>query len=363
MDLVVFGAQGMALAVYEAYNSLYPKRHVRCFLVTSAEGNAAVLGNIPVRELASFSSELSLEDKNNIQVLIATPESVQAEIEESLENNNFRYHRRIDSQQWAELMKMYHTRLGKFLPISALPFGCHEAFVRIFVARSGKDKALRKSYSLPDYMLSIQLGTERSERHLGELHESEGCNISAKNGNYSELTALYWIWKNRLCGDENVEKPERQYYGLAQYRRMLSLNKDDMLRLLDNDVDVVLPYPMPYEPDINVHHARYLRDSDWNALLIALRELQPEYVEDFRKVLSQKYLYNYNVILARKSVLREYCEWLFPILERTEELSVPRGCERNDRYIGYMGETLETLYFMKNAGVLNIVHTQCDILV
>ncbi len=56
------------------------------------------------------------------------------------------------------------------------------------------------------------------------------------------------------------------------------------------------------------------------------------------------------------------CEWLFPILERVEELSVPRGSERADRYIGYMGETLETLYFMANSNKLNIVHTECKLL-
>ena len=76
----------------------------------------------------------------------------------------------------------------------------------------------------------------------------------------------------------------------------------------------------------------------------------------------QQYFYNYNIILARKDVLAEYCQWLFPILERVEQLSKPRGWERQDRYIGYMGETLETLYFMTNKDKLNIVHTGCRFL-
>ena len=142
---------------------------------------------------------------------------------------------------------------------------------------------------------------------------------------------------------------------------MLVFSDDDLLRLKSYDVDVVLPYPMPYEPNIHAHHKRYLKDVDWNALLEALRELQPEYADAFEDVLNQRYLYNYNVILAKKSVLREYCEWLFPILQRVEVLSEPKGCDRADRYIGYMGETLETLYFMKNADRLNIVHTLCKL--
>ena len=135
------------------------------------------------------------------------------------------------------------------------------------------------------------------------------------------------------------------------------------MRLVDNGVDAVLPYPLPYEPDINAHHERYVKEMDWNAALQALEKLQPEYAAVFPEILGQQYLYNYNVILAKKSVLREYCEWLFPILFRIEELSIPKGSMRSDRYIGYLGETLETLYFMKNADRLNIVHAECRMLV
>ena len=150
---------------------------------------------------------------------------------------------------------------------------------------------------------------------------------------------------------------------------MLEFSSDDLLRFNDNDVDAVLPYPMPYEPNIHAHHERYIKEADWEALLQALKELEPEYAKVFPDVLNQQYLYNYNVILAKKKVLRDYCSWLFPILMRTEELTDAKN--RSERYIGYMAETLETLYFMKNSdkfndrfgGKLNIVHTLCRLYV
>ncbi len=148
-----------------------------------------------------------------------------------------------------------------------------------------------------------------------------------------------------------------------QYRRIFDFAGEDLKRFVDNDVDAILPYPLLYDPDINAHHERYIKDADWNALLVAISELQPEYAEYLPVIMGQRFLYNYNVILARKDVLRDYCEWLFPILKRVEELSVPKGSERADRYIGYMGETLETLYFMKNAEILKIAHTGCRMLV
>ena len=62
-------------------------------------------------------------------------------------------------------------------------------------------------------------------------------------------------------------------------------------------------------------------------------------------------------MIARKEIFQNYCNWLFPILERTEELSEPKGNERADRYIGYLGENLTTLYFMYHKKDLNIVYT------
>ena len=149
------------------------------------------------------------------------------------------------------------------------------------------------------------------------------------------------------------------YFGLVHYRRILDLSEEDILRLVDNGVDVVLPYPMPYEPNIEEHHKRYIKEADWKALLQALEEVQPTYAKRFPDVLGQQYLCNYNILLAKEQVLADYCAWLFPILERVEELSVPKGKERSDRYIGYMGETLLTLYFMVNKERLNIVYTGC----
>ena len=225
-----------------------------------------------------------------------------------------------------------------------------------------KDRPLKKTSVLQNYIFPIQVGADNCSERIADLVDNEGINISHKNGNYSELTGLYWIWKNKLSVVGIEESEKRQYFGLVQYRRLFNLSEDDLLRLVDNDVDIVLPYPILYEPNIHVHHKRYISDSDWDALIKVLSEMQPEYAMAFSNILEQRYLYNYNVILGKKKILREYCEWLFPILKRIEEISEPKGSERADRYIGYMGETLETLYFSKNVDRLNIVHTGCKLL-
>jgi hypothetical protein len=376
MDLVIYGAQGIALGAYRAVRSLVPRRNIRCFLVSQAAGNPAVLGGLPVREAASFAKDLSPEEKDDIEVLIATPENVMPEIEVALDSLGLHCHVRLDSRRWSEMVGQFFLKEGDFLPLSSLPVGCRSARIRIYMAKFRGDRPLQQEYPIPSYIVPIQVGAALCKERVANTLDCDGENISEKNVNYSELTALYWIWKNRLQGQtkkawaasglslpENYRTEEREamadYVGLAHYRRILFLSEDDLLRLENNDVDVVLPYPMPYEPDIEEHHKRYLKDSDWEALKEALKEQQPDYAKAFPQILAQQYFYNYNIILARRQVLSDYCAWLFPILERVEELSIPKGWERADRYIGYMGETLETLYFMYNRERLHIVHAGC----
>lgn len=357
MEMAIYGAQGIALGAYEAIHSIHPERKFRCFLVSQQGINAEKLFGIPVLELLSFASALSQKEKLNIEILIATPEDVMPEIEKSLDEQGLFSHVRLTSQRWAQLMSYYYTRRQAYIPLSAFPVGCHRENIYIFMAKFYKDKSLDGVYDMPEWVIPIQVGAALCKERVANFLDCDGENISRKNGNYSELTALYWIWKNRLCFSSMRE--EREYYGLVHYRRILDLTEDDILRLPENDVDAVLPYPMPYEPDIEEHHRRYLKESDWRAVIQALKEVHPTYMEVFPDILKQRYFYNYNIVLAKKCVLREYCDWLFPILMRVEELSVPKGTERSDRYLGYIGETLLTLYFMYHAGRMNIVHTGC----
>lgn len=360
MNLAIYGAQGIALGTYLAIHSLYPIRKIECFLVSKRDENAKFLAGIPVLELDTYAESLSETEKVNIEILIATPENVMPEIEKKLDEKGMQCHVRLTSTRFAQLQSFYCACDREFMPLTALPVGYHKADMHIFMAKFYKDRELSEKYLKSDWITPIQVGAVLCKERVANILDCEGEHISEKNVNYSELTALYWIWKNRLNGQWSANADG--YYGLCHYRRILELSDDDVLRLEDNAVDVVLPYPMSYEPNIEEHHKRYIKESDWNALLRALEELSPQYAAVFPDILAQTRLYNYNIIIAKKKILADYCSWLFPILERVEELSIPRGSERNDRYIGYMGETLATLYFMANKNRINIVHTGCRFL-
>lgn len=354
VQLAVYGAKSIALGVCEAIHELYPEYSPCCFLVSSLQNNPSVLSGLPVRELMEFSEGLSQKEKDSIHVLIGTPEDIHPEIVVALEQHGLYHYTCIDSHREAKLMEQYFIRKQIFPSIHALKQGTEEAHLQVFVAKFYKDRQLQGEYEMPDWLCPVQVGAELTKQRVAKYTDNTGNNISCKNVNYCELTALYWIWKNKLTNDlpENAE-----YFGLFHYRRILDITDEDLLRFKENDIDVVLPYPTVHEPDISEHYTRYLKEEDWQAMLQALTELQPEYRKNFDSVFVQSYFYNYNMLIARKEILADYCTWLFPILERTEELSAPRGAERADRYIGYLGENLMTLYFLHNREKLNIYHT------
>lgn len=330
-------------------------------------GNPATLAGLPVIEFEEYASSCSEEEKASHTIYIATPEDVMGTIEQTLLEHGFSQYVRVTSSIWSKWMEEYFRGVvcedanGKvrFEPISAKVMGERKASVFAVMTKFHKDRPIQKCCDSYAYWTPLQVGAALCEERISELTDATGENISGKNGNYSELTGLYWLWKNqKLPKIKNAE-----YLGLVHYRRILELSETDLYRLGSGEIDVVLPYPMPYENGIKEHPGRYLSKDDYRALLSAIEETAPEYAAFFNKVLKQRYMCNYNIMIARKEVFNDYCAWLFPILSRVEEIGNPRGWERSDRYIGYMGEILETLYFTYNRKRLSIVYTGCRFLI
>lgn len=348
--IAFFGAKSLALGMYEAVRFLYPETICIGFIVSSSKGNPDVLAGETVWELNVLGDILSSEEKEELQVLIAVPEDLHNEVAKCLCGKGFQNYICMDSRKEARLMERYFAGKGMFPPLHQEDG--RKAGLCVYQAKFYGDRKLETEYVRPEWVIPIQVGAELTMEKVCAQRDDQGMNISGKNGNYCELTALYWLWKNCLS-----RPGKEEYYGLFHYRRVLDITEEDLRRMKARAVDVVLPFPTLHEPDISEHHARYVGEGDWRAMRRALSEVAPEYAAAFDEIFMQPFFYNYNLIIARKQVLSDYCAWLFPILERTEELSDPKGPERSDRYIGYLGENLATLYFLYHKDDLNIMHT------
>lgn len=339
-NIAIYGAQMVAVSVYYAIKTLYPDCQVTAFIVSNSSGNPSFIDGIPVVPLNEF-------DKKDVQVLIAVPENHHLDIIKVLKEKGFENFVGIDSKAESALMEKYYKETGRFETLHSFPQGEKKADISVYITMFYKDQALRYAYKKENWMQPIQAGAALTDVRIADICDNTGENISEKNVNYSELTAMYWLSKHA----------DNDYLGLFHYRRILDVKEEDLFRIRENDIDVILPYPTIHYPNISEHHKRYLKEQDWNAMLRALEESAPSYAKALPVVFEEKYFYNYNMFIAKKQVFKNYCNWLFPILKRTEELSVPKGAERADRYIGYLGESLTTLYFMVHQDDLKIAHT------
>lgn len=359
--IYIFGAKATAAGLYKALTKLHPEEIPDAFIVTSAKENPTEIWGCPVLELDEVAKKLTDEDKSESIVYVAVPEFIHDEIRHTLENKGFCNIKLLDSWSESQIMEQYYMEIGMFPSVHALDKKKTEDLsdlpkLTVYAASFYKDKVLKQSPILPDYIKKIYLGCALAKNEgvdigkAADFYDDTGDNISEKNPNRCEMTAHYWVWKNRLGTDD-------EYVGICHYRRILDISDDDLIKIKQNDIDVILPFPMIHYPKCLIHHSWYVKEDDWKVAMKAISEIHPEYVSAVSEVFEKPYFYNFNIMLAKKKVFADYCAWLFPILDRIEEMSKPKGTERHDRYTAYICESLTTLYFMCNRDKLKIAHT------
>ncbi|SEI86937.1 protein of unknown function [Lachnospiraceae bacterium A10] len=193
----------------------------------------------------------------------------------------------------------------------------------------------------PDELyVPLQVGRELQE-DLGYLGDNTGDHISYANGYYSELTGLYWIWKNDTASD---------IVGTCHYRRYLLndrgaiFTEPEIQELLQNydvittkNLDLNYSY---YEGFGENHKIYYLKE-----LEKVLRRVVPEDYPVYEKLVHEKHTYFGNMMIASKRVYDDYCNWLFSILfemERNIEIDEPDSYHR--RIFGFLSEFLFYVY-------------------
>lgn len=353
MKSFIFGAKSVAIDTYRALRELQPEVQVIGFLVSSLENNPKELDGLPVQEIAEVSSEFCAKEKKELCVYVAVPEILHGQIVECLQQYGFTNYQLIDSKKEAVWMEQYFTKINRFPSLHVLPVGENKAEVSIYAAQFYRDKKLQHPPIFPDYVKSILLGCDgnpnKELEKTVDFCDNIGEHISGKNPDYCEMTAFYWVWKNRLLTDA-------EYVGIYHYRRMLDITEEDRRRLASNQVDVVLPFPMIHLPDLQEHHGRYMKEEEWQVMLTAMQELYPAYAKAYEDIFSGIYFYNYNMLIAKKEIFAKYCAWVFPLLFKTEELCVLKGVKTTGRYLAYMSESLLTFYMLYHHK-LKIYHT------
>ncbi len=196
-----------------------------------------------------------------------------------------------------------------------------------------------------DIYVPLQVG-RAFHPDYGYTGDDTGDNISEKNPFYSELTGLYWIWKND-CGTD--------YLGLCHYRRFFLnddgglMNETEYLNILSK-YDVIIARPQPGQYDYRTIYGRAhdIRNLEQTGILI--KELYPEYYEDFQAVISSNICYVGNLFVAPRALFCAYCDWLFTLFSALEQRIDTSGYDDyNKRVFGFLSEQLLFVWIRHNS--------------
>lgn len=183
--------------------------------------------------------------------------------------------------------------------------------VKIFVVSHSPEEIVKIPNN--DMYTPLFVGRNGAD-NLGFLSDDSGDEISAKNPHYCELTGLYWMWKNT----------DADIIGLCHYRRHFKGNNNNIIsknEILDylSKYDIILPTKNHLVK--GTYWETYKNHYFGDALKVTrevISDIFPDYLKTFDEVLSQGSFHNYNMFIADKELIDEYCTWVFRILQEVE---------------------------------------------
>lgn len=201
--------------------------------------------------------------------------------------------------------------------------------------------ACHKKCDLPknECFLPIHVGKSLTSLELGLQGDNDGENISHKNKQYSELTAVYWAWKNLKSTD---------FIGLCHYRRFFDMDfsVETVSRMLSKaDVILATPEVRPFSNAVLME--RLISKEDLYILISSILRLYP----DYRNAVIDYYFnsnkwHRFNMFICNWNLFSDYASFMFRVLGEVEKNMRPSGYSRINRGIGYMGESLWAVYCM-----------------
>jgi hypothetical protein len=214
----------------------------------------------------------------------------------------------------------------------------------------------------PDYYKPILVGSESINSNVEYLKDNTGINISEKNANYCEITALYFAWKNLIDYSIIGLNHYRRYFlakDICRHSLFFKINRNiqvDKL-LLDNRLarevleshDIILVKPFTYYHSIESVLARIISNEDLVILEKLIRNDYPEYYNEYINFMRyNNKISSCNMFVTSKTIFEPYCEWLFEVLFKYEKLVKLSPYKDSARIFGFISEALLNIYVKKN---------------
>jgi len=205
-----------------------------------------------------------------------------------------------------------------------------------------------KAFDVPKdrIYIPLQVGAAIHEP-LGYLTDDTGDNISKKNPYYSELTGLYWMWKNG---------PDCDITGLCHYRRYFLNEKEELFQtseiekiLKNNDLIVTGRLIYPKGESIYKGYAKKHYAGDLDLTRDAIKKYYSEYLASYDAVMNGCCMYYANMMITSRKLMNQYAQWLFTILFEVEKhIDMAQYNEYDRRVFGFLAERLVMVWIRQN---------------
>ena len=163
----------------------------------------------------------------------------------------------------------------------------------------------------------------------GMIGDDTGDNISDKNPYYSEMTAMYWAWKN--CHDA-------EFLGLAHYRRYFDYDFaiNDVDNLFADGTDVLMAGPRFRHYNRWNFLKTFVSAEDLAIMQMVVMKLYPEYYATMTSYANDYLDYPFNMMICHRELFCKYAEWIFSILFECEKYVKLSPYSRARRIYGYI---------------------------
>ena len=370
--IYIFGTHSRAqtLAAYLCF--LDEDIHIEAYFYDNDEKNPENIGEIPVFKVNGTMDINALNLSLDYPVYIGTRGIFHKKITEMLTEIGFKVIYPVtvemDLMLRNQYLEKYYSSIGReFIKLDKLQEFPVSAFkdseminkisASVYTVKSPFDRPLQQEYSLASYEKEIYAGAVFAEKffHLlpeDSLRDDAGDNISAKNKQFCELTALYWIWKH--AGEDIL--------GLVHYRRHFLFPKNWKECMLSNQVDVILPVPLYVAPTVEENFKSRHDPSDWEFMMQYLKDNFPEDYQAACRFFKGNLYAPCNMFVMKREVLDALCGWLFPILFKVAEYGGEKANSYLTRYPGFISERLISLYFEINREKFKLVYADKNFL-
>jgi hypothetical protein len=208
--------------------------------------------------------------------------------------------------------------------------------VRVIVAAHKKAPMPADPLYLP-----LHVGAAGKES-IGFRRDDEGENISLKNSRFSELTGLYWAWKNLDADALGLCHYRRYFAGRPFGSRWERILTGEQAEKLLSRTPVVLPRKRNYYIETGwSQYAHAHHEEDLLAVRAILETQYPAYVPAFDRTLGRTKGHRFNMFIMSREALDTYCTWLFAVLAELEgKLDISEYSRNDQRVFGFVAERL-----------------------